>query len=82
MTACYCERCTDSPRPTYTRKYMLECEARGVLRKVRALRRIYCNGVWKARGEAAAMELIAEIVRQGGSDAIKLRNETRGGLVA
>jgi hypothetical protein len=47
-----------------------------VLKKPKALRRIYCNEVLKERGEARALQLIADVIREGGLDAIEVRPET------
>ena len=50
VNPCQCEACSDTPAPTYTRAYLLECEARFVQRLRRARRLEYFDKVERRRG--------------------------------
>lgn len=56
----------DKPNCTWGERHRLECEARDVMRLLRAQRARYYADVAKQRGEAAAQDLIHEVKRQWG----------------
>jgi hypothetical protein len=56
--------CSDNPAWTYTDQFRHECEARRVMRLPKDEREATYAHVARARGPAAARELIEEVKRQ------------------
>lgn len=71
MSACGCLACSpDAPDPLYSECHRNECEARHVLRMPRSDRRPWMIQILKRRGKTRALELVTEVLRQGGEDAL------------
>ena len=65
---CLCPDCSPDPAPTYMPEFRLACEARLVAKRSTVSRHKYMRDVKKLRGEVAAVELIAQIMRETGED--------------
>ena len=71
MSVCGCPACSpDAPDPLFSERWRNECEARHVLRMPRRARRPWLVEALKKRGETHTLELVQEVLRQGGADAL------------
>jgi hypothetical protein len=77
--ACYADHASDPAAYTYSEEWRRVCEARKVLKWPAEKRQAYYEAVAEARGEEAAMQLVADVKterkRQGASDATGNGNE-------
>ncbi len=71
VSVCRCAACSpEAPDPLYSERHRNECEARHVLRMPRRDRRPWLVEALKRRGETRTLELVTEVLRQGGEDAL------------
>ncbi len=72
MNPCGCPACSpDAPDPLFSERWRNECEARHVLRMPRRDRRPWMVETLKKRGKTRTLELVTEVIRQGGEDALE-----------
>ncbi len=70
MSACGCKDCSLTPNFLFSVQWRNECEARHVLRMPRRDRRPWMVETLKRRGKTRTLELVTEVLRQGGEDAL------------
>ncbi len=71
MNPCGCPACSpDAIDQLYSERWRNECEARHVLKMPRRERRPWLVDVLKRRGKTRTLELVTEVLRQGGEDAL------------
>lgn len=74
MSLCGCAACSPGTvKWLYSEQWRNECEARHVLRMPRRNRRPWLVEALKRRGEARTLELVTEVLRQGGQDAMEAK---------
>ena len=62
---CQCERCSDSPSPTYTQSFRVETEARYWLKRPLQQRRAYLEKLTPARREVLQAEMTQQWKARG-----------------